>query len=112
MTLLVSAESFVRVVVTLFYDMTIAKSYDNLVYRNVDDVVRILKNLLLSGRYRAVGVTRNLLRLLKKSKAIDWKVCSFPYANTPMQYTAIFHGCKNVHFQMIFLYFSYFCSKY
>ena len=24
------------------------------------------------------------------------------YANTPMQYTAIFHGCKNVHFQMIF----------
>ena len=27
------------------------------------------------------------------------------YANTPMQYTAIFHGCKNVHFQMIFLMF-------
>ena len=25
------------------------------------------------------------------------------YANTPMQYTAIFHGCKNVNFQMIFL---------
>ena len=23
------------------------------------------------------------------------------YANTPMQYTAIFHGSKNVHFQMI-----------
>ena len=23
------------------------------------------------------------------------------YANTPMQYTTIFHGCKNVHFQMI-----------
>ena len=22
------------------------------------------------------------------------------YANTPMQYTAIFHGCKNVNFQM------------
>ena len=22
------------------------------------------------------------------------------YENTPMQYTAIFHGCKNVHFQM------------
>ena len=22
------------------------------------------------------------------------------YANTPMQYTAIFHGCKNVKFQM------------
>ena len=34
------------------------------------------------------------------------------YANTPMQYTAIIHGCKNVHFQMnLFLYFSYFCSK-
>ena len=35
------------------------------------------------------------------------------YANTPMQYTAIFHGCKNVHFQdEIFKYFSYFCSKH
>ena len=32
------------------------------------------------------------------------------YANTSMQYTAIFHGCKNVHFQMnyfnIFLIFA------
>ena len=25
------------------------------------------------------------------------------YANTPVQYTAIFHGCKNVHFQMKFV---------
>ena len=24
------------------------------------------------------------------------------YENTPMQYTAIFHGCKNVYFQMKF----------
>ena len=29
---------------------------------------------------------------------------SFYYANTPMQYTAIFHGCKNAHFQMICFY--------
>ena len=32
------------------------------------------------------------------------------YANTPMQYTAIFHGCKNGNFQMkkceIFLIFA------
>ena len=32
------------------------------------------------------------------------------YANKPMQYTAIFHGCKNVNFQMknynIFLIFA------
>ena len=33
------------------------------------------------------------------------------YANTPMQYTAIFHGCKNVHFQMIFLIFCLFLLK-
>ena len=26
----------------------------------------------------------------------------YHYANTPMQYTAIFHGCKNVHFQIKF----------
>ena len=34
----------------------------------------------------------------------------FHYENTPMKYTAIFHGCKNVHFQMkivnIFLIFA------
>ena len=30
----------------------------------------------------------------------------------PMQYTTIFHGCKNDIFQLIFfLYISYFCSK-
>ena len=27
------------------------------------------------------------------------------YANTPMQYTAIFHGCINVNFRMIILIF-------
>ena len=26
----------------------------------------------------------------------------YHYANMPMQYTAIFHGCKNVYFKMIF----------
>ena len=26
------------------------------------------------------------------------------YANTPMQYTAIFHSCKNVHFRMKLLF--------
>ena len=29
----------------------------------------------------------------------------FHYENTHMQYTAIFHGCKNVHFQMNFFLF-------
>ena len=31
------------------------------------------------------------------------------YANMSMQYTAIFHGCKNGEKM---LYFSYFCSKH
>ena len=35
------------------------------------------------------------------------------YENTPMQHTAVFHGCKNGNFQLIFfLPFSYFCSKH
>ena len=35
------------------------------------------------------------------------------YENTPMQYTAIFHGYKNVHLQKkYFNMFSYFCSKH
>ena len=40
----------------------------------------------------------------------DFRVPCFHYTNTPMQYTAIFHGCKNVNFQMknynIFLIFA------
>ena len=49
----------------------------------------------------------------QKFVRIQWKKSGKikHYANTPMQYTAIFHGCKNVNFQMknynIFL----FCSK-
>ena len=47
-----------------------------------------------------------------KDQLID-PLCSgktFHYSNTPMQYTAIFHGCKNFNFQMkkynIFLIFA------
>ena len=29
-------------------------------------------------------------------------VIPYHYANTPMKYTAIFHGCKNVNFQVNF----------
>ena len=44
-----------------------------------------------------------------RKQRMSLKVISH-YENMSMQYTAIFHGCKNVHFQMIFfLYFSYFC---
>ena len=32
---------------------------------------------------------------------VGWCVnTNLPLQNTPMQYTAIFHGCKNVNFQM------------
>ena len=35
------------------------------------------------------------------------------YENTPVQYKAIFHGCKNENFQLnFFILFSYFCSKH
>ena len=38
---------------------------------------------------------------------------SLHYENTPMQYTAIFHGCKNDNCQMkIFDIFLIFCSKH
>ena len=50
-----------------------------------------------------------------KRDDFDFDIVTFPfldgdvsrrpsrYANTPMQYTAIFHGCKNVNFPKIFL---------
>ena len=33
------------------------------------------------------------------------------YANTPMQYTAIFNGCKNVNFQVKKIFFFLFLLK-
>ena len=39
-----------------------------------------------------------------------WSIVISHYANMPMQYTAIFHGCKNYNSQMkncdVFLYFT------
>ena len=46
------------------------------------------------------------------STTYPWGGCNLHYANTPMLYTAIFHGCKIVNFQMKNItFFSYFCSK-
>ena len=41
-------------------------------------------------------------------------LASYHYDNTPMQYTVIFHGCKNGNFQMkkTNIYLSYFCSNH
>ena len=33
------------------------------------------------------------------------EMCKTHYENMSMQYTAIFHGCKNVNFQLIFFYY-------
>ena len=42
-----------------------------------------------------------LLAFILRSSSANKKQ-KIHYANTPLQYTAIFHGCKNVHFQMKF----------
>ena len=42
----------------------------------------------------------------------EGRISVLHYANTTMQYTAIFHGCKNVNFQMKdYSIFLFFCSK-
>ena len=42
-----------------------------------------------------------------------FRIHTVHYENTPMQYTAIFHSCKNDNFQMKNCDIcSYFCSKY
>ena len=41
-------------------------------------------------------------------KGVDFVVTSYHYINIPMPYTAIFHGCKNDNFQLIFFYYMYF----
>ena len=51
-----------------------------------------------------VQITIICLLLIKQFMLIDSYLAKLSlfthYENTPMQYTAIFHGCKNVHFQM------------
>ena len=57
-------------------------------------------------------IEANINRILGADSQLKINLFSH-YANTPMQYTAIFHGCKNVNFQIIFfLIFSLFCSKH
>ena len=64
---------------------------------------------VLCGNLVFVGINNNYLRTQHYPEETI-----VHYENTPMQYTAIFHGGKNVHFQMLFFfkYFSYFCSKH
>ena len=55
---------------------------------------------------REVSVRRNFLFLFGANDRLSY----FNYANMPMQYTMIFHGCKNYNFQIkncdIFLIFA------
>ena len=50
------------------------------------------------------------MRCENPASKTDAAKCQTHYANMSVQYTAIFHGCKNVHFQMkifnIFLIFA------
>ena len=41
-----------------------------------------------------------LRMMLSVSKLAACRIISVYYANTPIKYTAIFHGCKNDNFQM------------
>ena len=62
-------------------------------------------SLLLAKR------TENTLRVSQVEARMTSQVYSH-YENTPMHYTAIFHGCKNDNFQMIFLdYFHIFAQN-
>ena len=59
-----------------------------------------------SSIFRAIS-NRNPRHLISKLAAAIPRThtnqqINIQYANTPMQYIAIFHGRKNVHFQMIF----------
>ena len=78
-----------------------------------------VRNVIMTN-YKMIDVVRD------RGKYNPILICNFPadfemllvinlghYANMPMQYTAIFHGCKNVIFQMKkYNIFSYLCSKH
>ena len=53
-----------------------------------------------------------MLTLRDNDNAIHRSDKAFHYENTPMQYTAIFHGCKNDNFRLIlFYYFNIFAQN-
>ena len=45
-------------------------------------------------------IVSSLLKPTAKTDASADLISFLHYDNTPMQYTAIFHGCKNGNFQM------------
>ena len=45
-------------------------------------------------------VTKDIYMVTKDINIVNKEPHLKHYANTPMQYTAIFHVCKNVNFQM------------
>ena len=67
------------------------------------DAAHITQTLQLST-VQIMGTTRIIceqnLRLNVTLQDKNIKKVNDHYANTPMQYTAVFHGCKNVHFLM------------
>ena len=67
----------------------------------------------LDGSVSSVSATAQAVQLLCVFSLVAKFEVSNHYENTPMQYTAIFQGCKNDNLQMKkMLYFSYFCSKH
>ena len=59
---------------------------------------RVTENNLLFETVRPTASLLNILTALKGSLSVVYLFVH--YANMPMQYTAIFHGCKNYNFQM------------
>ena len=64
-----------------------------------------------ANRVQAVSQDEHISRLLCRLRLRQphryhkpWHTGNFHYANTPMLYTAIFHGCKNINVHIFFLF--------
>ena len=54
-----------------------------------------------SGKIRNRKPVKGAVMILSHISSNNYQnFMTLHYANAPMQYTALFHGCKNVHFQI------------
>ena len=49
---------------------------------------------------KAIYIAQDETRRFVASHLARPLLCAYHYENTPMQYTAIFHGCKNDNYRM------------
>ena len=96
----------------MFCSLSIAPAYTDVIEQQYTDVTRQSNNDV-TQQSESPDTTRQISTFSSRYRTYgSYAVSIKHYTNMPMQYTAIFHGCKIDNYQMIFLkYFFLFLIK-